>query len=98
MPLDQVTGRFVPIDEDKDYRTYTGLRRKDKIHLLCDRWRDSYVHFQTDMGPRPDPKLVLGRVDINEPYCKSNCRWMTRREVNMYQLESKRKSNGEEKG
>jgi len=97
MPSDQVTGRFVPIAEDRDYRTYTGLRRKDKIHLLCDRWRESYANFQIDMGPRPDLKMVLGRVEINEPYCKGNCKWMTRRDANMYQLESKRKSNGEEK-
>jgi hypothetical protein len=91
MPVDSVTGRFIPMEEDKDYKTYCGLRRKGKAHLLCERWREGYENFHADMGPRPDPKFVLGRVDFDAMYCKENCRWMTRQEASRLQAESKSK-------
>ncbi len=44
------------------------------------RWID-FQNFLSDMGCRP-PGMSLGRIDNDEDYCKSNCRWETRTEQN----------------
>lgn len=45
---------------------------------VCERWRDSFENFLADMGPRPDPKLTLERVDNEASYAPDNCVWATR--------------------
>lgn len=47
---------------------------------VCKRWRDSFAAFLKDMGPRPTRLHTLDRKHNDKNYCKSNCRWATRRE------------------
>ncbi len=41
----------------------------------CDRWREAFLNFYDDMGPRPTPKHTLERKNNNLGYFKENCSW-----------------------
>ena len=41
---------------------------------VCSRWK-SFENFLIDMGPRPSVDYVIGRIDHNKDYQKSNCQW-----------------------
>ncbi len=47
---------------------------------VCKRWR-KFENFLKDMGI-PKNGLTLDRVNNDKGYCKSNCRWATRKEQN----------------
>jgi hypothetical protein len=46
---------------------------------VCDRWRNSFEAFLTDMGERPEG-LTLERVENDKGYEPGNCQWATIKE------------------
>ncbi len=47
---------------------------------VCAAWRQSYLAFTLDMGPRPSPKHSLDRRETNGDYFPTNCRGATKKE------------------
>lgn len=55
--------------KNKDYRNYGGRGILFKFK--------SFKEFITEIGPKPDPKLVLDRIDNQGHYEPGNVRWNT---------------------
>ncbi|WP_163006084.1 hypothetical protein [Methylobacterium brachiatum] len=47
---------------------------------VCPTWVNSFEQFLADMGPRPAKNYTLDRIESDQGYSKSNCRWATGRE------------------
>lgn len=56
---------------------------------ICDRWRESFDAFLSDMGKRPSPKHSIDRIDNDGNYEPGNCRWATA----VVQANNKRQAN-----
>ena len=48
--------------------------------IVCDRWKDSFENFFSDMGPKPSNKHSIDRIDNDGNYELGNCKWSTARE------------------
>jgi hypothetical protein len=46
---------------------------------VCEKWRSDFAAFLADLGRKPNPNLVLGRIDKDGDYEPDNCVWMEKK-------------------
>jgi hypothetical protein len=61
-------------ESDPRYSAYGGRGIK-----VCQRWRNDYAAFLSDMGRRPSAEHSLDRINVNGNYEPDNCRWADRK-------------------
>lgn len=72
-------------ENHKDYQWYGALGVE-----MDASWREDFVAFYEDMGPKPYKGATLDRIDVDGPYGPGNCKWASRREQMLNQKRSRR--------
>lgn len=71
-----------------EYKTWSNMRsrcyniidRKYKYYggrgvVVCEEWRNSFVYFFLEMGPRPSKRYSINRIDNKPLYSGKTCEW-----------------------
>ncbi len=58
---------------------------------VCDEWRNSFEKFLEDMGERPEG-MTIDRIDVNDNYKPSNCKWEYNQKQQLNKRERKNRS------
>ena len=53
---------------------------------VCDRWKNSFELFLSDMGLRPDRSYTLDRIDDKGDFTPDNTRWVARQKKTKIRL------------
>lgn len=61
---------------------------------VCPEWRESFERFFADLGPRPSSSHTLDRIEGDNNYEPSNCRWATKTEQSRNVRRSRLNSTG----
>ncbi len=64
----------------KDFPGYGG--RHPTPITVCEAWREDFMAFYRDVGPRPGPAYSLDRINNEQGYSPGNVRWATMKEQN----------------
>lgn len=62
-------------EDNEDYYNYGGRGIK-----VCDRWLNSFENFISDMGLKPNNTYSIDRIDVNDDYKPTNCKWSSCKE------------------
>jgi hypothetical protein len=60
---------------EKNYKDYGA-----KGIVMSDDWKNNFLSFYNDMGPRPDNSFSIERKNNQGNYEKDNCKWATSKE------------------
>jgi hypothetical protein len=65
--------------KNRCYNTKDALYQRwgGKGITVCERWKDSFENFLSDMGLKPSQEYSLDRNDNSLGYYPDNCRWAT---------------------
>lgn len=47
---------------------------------MCDKWKNSFADFYSDMGEPPTPRHSLDRIENTKGYEPGNCRWASKKQ------------------